>query len=178
MSVKPDLSTLSAIGHTEFGNGPIDYMACTSLLGKADGAEFLFAQLKNNQVIMISMPQSYLPFRHGNVAKMVMRSSSFGINISQPTQKLTAVGNMSNTGDIYNHGNMHTTGKLYYNVDSDEIVVRHSPPYREKTWAYLRKSKGPTPFAHLKTKRVPLEAQERSAKFCGSYFLIGVDSVL
>ena len=42
------------------------------------------------------------------------------------------------------------------------------------SYAY-EKSIGASPFAPLKTKRVPLEAQGRGAAFCGSYFFIRVD---
>jgi len=52
------------------------------------------------------MPSSYLSFRHANVEQMVMRNSNFGINTSQPTQRLTVVGNVSVRGDIKCFGNI------------------------------------------------------------------------
>jgi len=107
LSVNPGVSTLATIGYTEFGNASLAFdTACMSLKGNATETGYAFAQFTNHTTTMNSMPSSYLSFRHANVEQMVMRNSNFGINTSEPTQRLTVVGNVSVRGDIKCFGNI------------------------------------------------------------------------
>jgi len=107
LSVNPGVRTLATIGYTEFGNASLAFdTACMSLKGNATETGYAFAQFTNHTTAMNSMPSSYLSFRHANVEQMVMRNSNFGINTSEPTQRLTVVGNVSVRGDIKCFGNI------------------------------------------------------------------------
>jgi len=113
LSVNPGVRTLATIGYTELGNASLAFdTACMSLKGNATETGYAFAQFTNHTTAMNSMPSSYLSFRHANVEQMVMRNSNFGINISEPTQRLTVVGNVSVRGDIKCFGAITATGNV------------------------------------------------------------------